>query len=156
MKLEPVISPNLPEWIRDHLTRYIDTNGEDGYWWDPGASIGRPDLNKVPTLLLTTIGRKSGKCYTTPLIFGRSGDSYVVLGTRGGSPEHPAWYLNLLANPEAGLQVKADRFVARARRAEGGEREMLWKMMSDFWPLYDVHLEQTDRVIPVVVLEPIK
>jgi len=154
MKLAPVVSSTLPDWIRDHLTRYIDSNGEDGYWWDPGVSIGRPDLNKVPTLLLTTVGRKSGKHYTAPLIFGRSGDSYVVVGTKGGSPEHPAWYLNLLANPEAGLQVKADRFLARARRAEGEEREKLWEMMTSFWPLYEVQVTQTEREIPIVVLDP--
>lgn len=156
MKLEPVVSPNLPEWIKDHLTRYIESDGEDGYWWDPAVSIGRPDLNKVPILLLTTVGRKSGKITTVPLIFGKSGESYVVLGTKGGSPTHPAWYLNLLANPEVGLQVKAVRCLARARRAEGKEREALWKMMTGFWPLYEKQVEATDREIPVVVLDPVR
>lgn len=155
MTFEPVVSPNLPAWIREHLTRYIETNGEDGYWWDPARYVGRTDVGKVPTLLLTTIGRKSGKLTTIPLIFGQDGSNFIIIGSKGGAPVHPAWYLNMLANPEAGVQVKADRFKVRARVAEGEERERLWKMMTSFWPVYDEYLSKTDRTIPVVVLEPI-
>jgi len=154
MKTAPVVSPSLPDWIKDHLTRYIESNGEDGYWWDPATSVGRTDVGKVPTLLLTTLGRKSGNPVTIPLIFGQDGDNFIIIGSRGGAPEHPAWYLNLLVNPEAGIQVKADRFSVRARTAEGEERERIWQLMNTVWPPYDEYQTKTERRIPVVILEP--
>ena len=129
----------------EHVRRYIETDGEEGYVWREGA----------PILLLTVTGRKSGREYTTPLIFGRSGDSYVIVASKGGTPEHPSWYENLSANPEVGLQVKADKFGARARTAEGDERERLWRAMNEIWPHYDEYQTKTDREIPVVVLERI-
>jgi deazaflavin-dependent oxidoreductase (nitroreductase family) len=127
----------------EHVRRYIETDGEEGYVWREGA----------PILLLTVTGRKSGKEYTTPLIFGEDGDSYVLVASQGGTPGHPDWYLNLAANPEVGLQVKADRFRARARTAEGDERERLWKAMNEIWPHYDEYQTKTTRQIPVVVLD---
>ena len=154
MTIEPVVSPTLPGWIRDHLTRYLETNGEDGYWWDPATSVGRTDVGKMPTLLLTTIGRKSGNPITLPLIFGQDGKNFIIVGSKGGAPEHPAWYLNLLANPHAAVQVKADRYQVRARVAEGEERERLWKFMNSIWHPYDEYQSKTGRKIPVVVLEP--
>jgi deazaflavin-dependent oxidoreductase (nitroreductase family) len=129
----------------EHVRRYIETDGEEGYIWREGA----------PTLLLTVTGRKSGNEITTPLIFGRSGDDYVIVASKGGTPEHPSWYLNLSANPEVGLQVKADKFRAHARTAEGEERERLWRAMNEIWPHYDEYQTRTDREIPVVVLERI-
>ena len=129
---------------REHVRRYVETDGEVGYVWREGA----------PILILTVTGRKSGKEYSTPLIFGRSGDDYVVVGSQGGRPEHPDWYLNLVANPEVGVQVKADRFRARARTAEGEERDRLWRQMNEIWPHYDEYQQRTDREIPVVVLVP--
>jgi deazaflavin-dependent oxidoreductase (nitroreductase family) len=104
-------------------------------------------------LILTTTGRKSGEQRSTPLIFGRSGDDYVIVASQGGRPRHPSWYLNLSANPAVQLQVKADKFRARARTAEGDERERLWGQMNEIWPHYDEYQTKTERVIPVVVLE---
>jgi deazaflavin-dependent oxidoreductase (nitroreductase family) len=127
----------------EHVRRYQETDGEEGYEWREGS----------PILLLTMTGRKSGKEYTTPLIFGRDGDNYVIVASQGGTPEHPDWYLNLVEHPEVGLQVKADKFQARARTAEGEERERLWRMMNEIWPHYDEYQTKTDREIPVVVLE---
>src|ERR1700730_11819819 len=109
---EPSGSKELPVWIKNHLERYIATNGEDGYLWDASLGGGK---GMVPTLLLTTTGRKSGRELTLPLIFGASGPDYVVVASKGGAPEHPAWYLNLDANPEVQVQVKADKFKAIAR-----------------------------------------
>jgi deazaflavin-dependent oxidoreductase (nitroreductase family) len=129
----------------EHVSRYIETDGEEGYIWREGSTI----------LLLTTTGRKSGKEITMPLIFGQDGDSQVLVASRGGAPEHPGWYLNLEANPEVGVQVKADKFRARARTAEGEERERLWKMMNEIWPHYDEYQTKTTRQIPVVVLDRI-
>jgi deazaflavin-dependent oxidoreductase (nitroreductase family) len=127
----------------EHVRRYVETDGEVGYTWREGA----------PILILTVTGRKSGAEYSTPLIFGRAGDDYVIVGSQGGRPQHPDWYLNLLAEPEVGVQVKVDRFRARARTAEGGERERLWRQMNEIWPHYDEYQAKTHRVIPVVVLE---
>jgi deazaflavin-dependent oxidoreductase (nitroreductase family) len=130
----------------EHVSRYIETDGEEGYIWREGSTI----------LLLTTTGRKSGKEITMPLIFGEDGDSQVLVASRGGAPEHPGWYLNLEANPEVAVQVKADKFRARARTAEGEERERLWKMMNEIWPHYDEYQTKTTRQIPVVVLDRIQ
>ncbi len=100
--MEPRINPNLPGWIVDHLKRYIATDGEDGHLWDASEAGGE---GLVPTLLLTTTGRKSGEPLTLPLIYGEADGAYVVIASKGGAPAHPAWYLNLDANPEVGLQV---------------------------------------------------
>jgi deazaflavin-dependent oxidoreductase (nitroreductase family) len=149
---EPRISPELPEWIKDHLKRYIESNGEDGHLWD--ASLGG-GTGMVPTLLLTTTGRKSGKPLTLPLIYGRAGDAYVVVASKGGAPAHPAWYLNLAADPEVQVQVKADRFAARARTSDGDERAQLWQQMVGIYAPYEKYQQMTEREIPVVVLDPI-
>jgi deazaflavin-dependent oxidoreductase (nitroreductase family) len=129
----------------EHVRRYVETDGEEGYIWRDGA----------PILILTVTGRKSGKEYSTPLIFGRDGDNYVIVASQGGRPQHPDWYLNLVENPEVGVQVKADKFRARTRAAEGEERERLWRAMNEIWTPYDSYQEKTERVIPVVVLERI-
>src|SRR5919202_5857152 len=92
-----------PGWQAAHARRYLETNGEDGHIWEG-----------VPTLLLTTTGRRSGKDYTTPLIYGEDGGRYLVVASRGGAPEHPQWYRNLLVQPSVQVQVKGDRFRARA------------------------------------------
>ncbi len=139
----------LPSWIQDHLERYRATNGEDGYWWD--ASLGG-GTGKVPTLLLTTTGRKSGNPSTLPLIFGRSGDDYVVVASKGGAPNHPAWYLNLAANADVEVQVRADKFRARAHTATGEERKQLWQKMVGIYAPYAQYQQKTEREIPVVVL----
>ncbi len=146
---DPSDRSKLPAWIQDHLERYRATNGEDGYWWDASRGGG---TGKVPTLLLTTIGRKSGKPLTLPLIFGRAGDDYVVVASKGGAPNHPAWYLNLAANPDVEVQVRADKFRARAHTAAGQERKQLWEKMVGIYAPYMQYQQKTEREIPVVVL----
>jgi len=132
----------LPGWIADHLKRYLATNGEDGHIW-----------NGVPTLLLTTTRRKSGSKQQLPLIYGKDGDRYVIVASRGGAPDHPGWYKNLVAQPRVDLQVAAERFSARARTVSGDERARLWKAMTKIWPAYDEYQAKTSREIPVVILE---
>jgi deazaflavin-dependent oxidoreductase (nitroreductase family) len=146
---EPSKSASLPDWVNKHLVRYIATDGEDGYLWD--ASLGG-GTGLVPTLLLTTIGRKSGKELTMPLIFGQSGPDYIIVASKGGAPEHPAWYLNLQADPEVRVQVKAEKFTARARTADAAERASLWPKMVEIYAPYARYQTQTDREIPVVIL----
>jgi deazaflavin-dependent oxidoreductase (nitroreductase family) len=149
---ESTQSQKLPDWIKDHISRYVATDGADGYLWD--ASIGG-GKGMVPTLLLTTIGRKSGRVLTLPLIFGRSGSNYVVVASKGGAPVHPAWYLNLQATPEVQVQVKAEKFKALAHTADATERAVLWPKMIEIYGPYTEYQTKTARQIPVVVLKPI-
>ncbi|ATO17835.1 nitroreductase [Micromonospora sp. WMMA2032] len=132
-------------WVADHIRRYVETGGAEGHEWRPG----------VFTLLLTTRGRRSGDLRRTALIYGRDGDAYLVVASRGGSPRHPAWYLNLLADPEVTVQVGPDTFRARARTATPEEKPRMWRAMTSVWPAYDEYQTKTDREIPVVVLERI-
>jgi deazaflavin-dependent oxidoreductase (nitroreductase family) len=127
----------------EHVKRYIETDGEVGHDWRDGA----------PTLILTTTGRRSGEPRPTPLIYGRHGDDYLVVASKGGAPEPPAWYLNLTDDPNVQVQVKADRFPARARTATAEEKAEMWRKMAEIWPAYDEYQGKTDREIPVVVLE---
>jgi deazaflavin-dependent oxidoreductase (nitroreductase family) len=142
----------LPDWMQDHLDRYLETNGAEGHLRDFTAASGKLD---TPTVLLTTTGRKSGKAITQPLIYGIDGGRYVVVGSKGGAPEHPAWYLNLVAQPLLGVQVADRKFRAVARTASGAERQRLWQLMADIYPPYNDYRKLTSREIPVVVLEPL-
>ncbi len=130
---------------QEHVRRYRETDGEEGHIWKEGSTI----------LLLTTTGRNTGKESTTPLIYQMDGDNPVIVASQGGAPKHPGWYLNLSKNPEVGVQILGDEFRARARTAEGDERERLWRKMNEIWPHYDEYQTRTDREIPVVVLERI-
>ena len=112
---ETPLDPTI-DWVREHLHRYVATDGENGYEWKPG----------VPTLVLTHRGRRSGKLRRTPLIYGRDGDNYVVVASFGGAPDHPNWYYNLTAEPEVTIQDRGEEMPATARTAEGDEREALW------------------------------
>jgi proline iminopeptidase len=127
----------------EHVGRYRETDGAEGHDWREGSTV----------LLLTTKGRRTGNETTTPLIYGLDGDNPVVVASKGGTPEHPGWYLNLQKDPEVGVQILDERFGARARTAEGEERERLWARMNGIWPHYAEYQEKTDRQIPVVVLE---
>jgi deazaflavin-dependent oxidoreductase (nitroreductase family) len=125
-----------------HVRVYRETNGEQGYIW-----------NGVPILLLTTRGRKSGEPRTIPIIFTRYQNSFVIIASKGGSPVHPQWYLNILADPNVTVQIKAEVFKAVARTAESPEREVIWLHAVETWPNFDVYQSRTTRSIPVVVIE---
>ena len=134
--------PALPDWITDHITKYVESNGEDGHLW-----------RGVPTLLLTTTGRQSGEERLLPLIYGRDGANYLVVASKGGAATHPAWYQNLVAEPLVHVQVGSEKFKARARTAGEGEKPRLWAVMASIWPAYDEYQQSTSRPIPVVILE---
>ena len=127
----------------EHVKRYIETDGAEGYDWGRGA----------PILILTTKGRKTGKERTNALIFQPHGDDYLVVASKGGADAPPAWYLNLVDDPNVTVQVKGDRFAAHARTATPEEKPELWSTMTAVWPDYDNYQTKTDREIPVVVLE---
>jgi deazaflavin-dependent oxidoreductase (nitroreductase family) len=128
----------------DHVKSYLETDGEVGYTWRNGA----------PILLLFTKGRKSGEERINPLIFQPHGDAFLIVASRGGTDQPPAWFLNIEADPEVEIQVKGERFPVRARVATPEEKPEMWAKMAAVWPDYDAYQERTDREIPVVVLEP--
>ena len=126
-----------------HVESYRETGGEYGHLW-----------RGAPTLLLTTKGAKSGKERTMALIYGRSGDDYLLVASNGGATDHPQWFKNLEKDPEVELQVRDEVFPARARVASEDEKPAMWREMTSHWPAYDRYQQKTDRPIPVVVLEP--
>jgi deazaflavin-dependent oxidoreductase (nitroreductase family) len=127
---------------QEHVRSYRETGGEVGHDW-----------KGVQTLLLTTTGRQSGEERTAPLIYGRHGDDYLVVASKGGSDEPPGWYANLREDPDVEVQVGDDRFRAHARTATDEEKPEMWREMTGHWPAYDEYQRKTDREIPVVVLE---
>ena len=128
----------------EHVRRYRETDGEEGHIWREGSTI----------LLLTTAGRRTGNETTVPLIYGLDGDNPVIVASKGGAPDHPGWFKNLVKTPEAEVQILDRHAPVRAREAEGEERTRLWQQMNRMWPHYDEYQEKTERRIPVVVLEP--
>ena len=107
----------------------------------------------APMILVTHRGAKSGKEYTSPLVFSRDGDTYVIIASKGGAPEDPQWYRNLVANPDVTVEVGTEQFAARARVAQGAERDRLFRAQADLMPNFDEYATKTTRTIPVVVLE---
>ena len=149
---ETKIPSNLQKLIDDHLRRYVESDGKDGHMWD-STPVGGP--GPIPTLLLTTTGRRSGKPIVMPLIYGEADGNCVVVASKGGAPQHPGWYLNLAAQPQVEVQVLAKRFRAKARTSTGTERARLWEKMATIYPPYNDYQKKTEREIPVVVLEPV-
>jgi deazaflavin-dependent oxidoreductase (nitroreductase family) len=133
----------MPLFGQEHVARYRATDGEEGHDWEGTV-----------TLLLTTTGRRSGQQRTTPLIYGRDGDRFLVVASKGGADEPPAWYRNLEADPDVAVQVRGERFRALARTATAAEKARLWPVMTAEWPAYDDYQRRTSRDIPIVVLEP--
>ncbi|MEX2108229.1 MAG: nitroreductase family deazaflavin-dependent oxidoreductase [Solirubrobacterales bacterium] len=129
---------------QQHVDRYQATGGEEGHEWQG-----------TQTLLLTTTGRKSGEPRTTPLIYAPHDDAYMIVASKGGTDDPPAWYLNLSENPEVEVQVKGDKFKARARTASAEEKPEMWETMAKEWPAYNDYQRNTEREIPVVVLDRI-
>ena len=131
-------SPN--PWVAEHIRRFVQTGGN-----------ARPGMND---LLLTTRGRRSGKLRRTALVYAPHGDRYIVAASHGGADRDPAWYLNLVADPDVIVQVGSTTFPARARVAPGEQRPGLWQLMVTIMPSYRNYETATARAIPVVILEP--
>ena len=151
---EAKLVPGLPDWILDHAKRYLASGGTEGHMY----KVTPPGYSEmtVPALLLTTTGRKTGERFIFPLFYGKTGDSYIVVASKGGAPQHPGWYRNLVANPEVEVQVGTAKMTARARTAAGAERAKLWQEALKFWPPYADYQTKTEREIPVVVLDPVR
>ena len=147
------LAPNLPGWMLDHTNRYLSSGGTDGHMY----KVTPPGYSEmvVPSLLLTTTGRKSGEKFIFPLFYGTTGNGYIIVASKGGAPDHPGWYKNLLAYPEAEIMVGTQKLKVRARTASAAERGALWKQAVVFWPPYDDYQQKAaDREIPIVVLDP--
>lgn len=127
----------------EHVQRYLETDGAEGHDWQ-GTSV----------LVLTTTGRRTGLPRDNALIYGRDGDSYLVVASKGGADRAPYWYTNLVENPDVLVQVKGEKFHARARTADAAEKARLWPVMTAEWPSYDDYQTKTDRDIAVVILDP--
>ena len=151
---EAKLAPNMPKWMVDHVDKYLSSGGTDGHMYKM-TQPGRPALT-VPSLLLTTKGRKSGERFIFPLFYGQVGDSHFVIASKGGAPQHPGWYRNILADPLVEVQIGTRKIRARARTAMGAERTQLWEKALTFWPPYADYQRNTQREIPVVVLDPLR
>lgn len=132
--------------VAEHVRRYIATDGESGHL-----------EGGVTNLVLTHRGRTTGKLYRTGLFYGEDDGRYVLVASGSAiTHTHPQWYRNVVANPEVGVQIRAERFTARARTAQGAERERLWRLMVELAPVYRTYEARSRRVIPVVVLERVE
>jgi deazaflavin-dependent oxidoreductase (nitroreductase family) len=137
------------KWIGEHIELYRRDPAKAHDWQSFSGGT-------KPTLLLSCKGRKTGNRIDTPLVYGKHGNSFVVIGSKGGAPDHPSWFKNLLADPNAEIQVALDHYFVRARVASGVERDALWNMMLDILPHYAEmnRIAGGAREIPVVVLDP--
>jgi deazaflavin-dependent oxidoreductase (nitroreductase family) len=130
-------------WVAQQTRAYLASGGTEGH-----------ESNGVRRLVLATTGRRTGEARRTCLIYGVTGDDFVVVASNGGADHDPDWFKNLRAEPSAGVQVGTRRFTARARIASSVERESLWSQMVIVLPRYDDYPKKTDRVIPIVLLTP--
>jgi deazaflavin-dependent oxidoreductase (nitroreductase family) len=135
--------PDFSLFGDEHVRQYEATSGKTGHDWN-GTSV----------LILHTKGRKTGETRKFPLIYGRDGNDYVVVASRGGSPEHPGWYKNLLAHPDVKIQVWDKLIPVRARTGGAADKQRVWPSMQAQWPDYDKYQAATKRDIPVVLLSP--
>lgn len=139
----------VPEWISAHVATYRESAGETGHHWDSSA-VGGTGMQTC--LLLTTVGRKSGRSTTHPLLYGKDEADFIIVGSKGGSDSHPHWYFNLVANPEVVFQVGSAEFKARATLVTGAARERLWALITDIFPPYRDYQARTSRLLPLFSL----
>jgi len=147
---EPTKPAVLPQWIAAHIELYLQ-DPEKAHYWDSTIGGGPGPL---PTLLLISKGRKSGENRMLPLIYKKIGDNFVIVASKGGAPNHPSWYLNLVAEPRCEIHVGADVYQARAKPVVGERRQSLWQEMARLYPPYDDYQAATNRTIPIVELIP--
>ena len=148
---DPVKALSEEGWIHDHRDLYLK-DGAAGHLWD-SSLVGGP--GPLPTLLLFTTGRKSGKESIMPLLYGEVDGGYAIIASKGGFPTHPGWYHNLKAQGEVKIKVANDELQATTRDASGAEREKIWAQMAKMYPPFAEYAKAAaPRNIPVVVLEP--
>jgi proline iminopeptidase len=152
--IDAKVPAGLPQWQLDHIDTYLKSGGKEGQMYT--IQPGTPNARTVASLLLVTKGRTSGEKYLFPLFYGESGGSYFVIASKGGAPDHPGWFKNMLVHPDVELQVGARTLKAKSRIAKGEERAKLWAQAVGFFPPYaDYEKKAAGREIPVVVLDPV-
>ncbi|BDX35010.1 nitroreductase [Mycobacterium antarcticum] len=139
------------DWVHDHLEEYLSSGGARGHILDLG-SVGGHTL--TTHCLISCAGRKSGKTYVTPLIYGNLGGEIVVVASKGGADTHPEWYLNIRESKTIGVQIATQAFEATWREPEYEERHQVWSFMTHLFPPYLGYQTSTTRHIPVVMLRP--
>ena len=140
--------PSPSDWVADQVELYESSGGTEGTTLrDTG----------LPVIIVTNRGRKTGAIRKTPLMRVVDGKNYVLIASQGGAPKHPLWYHNLKADPNVQIRDKAEVYQMRVREVvDAEERQRLWKLAVQAYPPYQDYQERTDRVIPVLVAEPIE
>ena len=146
---DPIIEASNSGWIAKHRELYL-SDGAAGHLWDSTVAGGPGPL---PTLLLTTIGRKSGKESIMPLLYGNVGNNFAIIASKGGDPRHPGWFHNLMVTGEAKIQVATEILQIQATVATGAERHAVWDQMAAMYPPFLDYQRRAAREIPVVLLK---
>ncbi|WP_296603741.1 nitroreductase family deazaflavin-dependent oxidoreductase [Nocardioides sp.] len=147
----PLTAKIIKYGARAQVRAFRLTNGRVGSKWRIGAGFRKP----VPTLLLNHVGRKSGRTFTTPLLYLEDGGDLVIVASQGGLPKNPQWYPNLMAQPDVTVELRGEGVrTVRARTADPRERAELWPRLVALYADFATYAAWTDREIPVVVLEP--
>ncbi|WP_314456147.1 nitroreductase family deazaflavin-dependent oxidoreductase [uncultured Microbacterium sp.] len=144
MSLSGEYLPSTSEWARQQAETFEATGGQES-----------ADMRGVPIIVLTTVGAKTGGLRKTALMRVEHDGKYAVVASKGGAPEHPAWFYNLVKNPRVALQDGDVKKEYDAHQAEGAEREEWWGYATEVWPDYDEYQTKTDRRIELFVLEPV-
>jgi deazaflavin-dependent oxidoreductase (nitroreductase family) len=135
------VKPARETWVSDQAKLYESSNGTQG-----------TDMNGHPCLLLDYLGRKSGNWHRTVLIYGRDGDDYLIVASKGGAPDDPLWFKSLVEHTEVHVRVLGERFAARAEVLNPQEKARVWPHLLDVYPPYEDYQQKTDRDIPVLRL----
>ena len=145
MPLQGEYEPSTSKWVRDQVEEYESSGGAKG-----------TTLRDVPVVVITSLGARSGKLRKNPVMRVEHDGVYAAVASKGGAPEHPAWYRNLVEHPLVELQDEASKSDYTVREASGDERAVWWQRAVEVWPDYATYQTKTDRQIPVFVLEPVK
>lgn len=142
MPLQGEYEPSSAKWVRDQVEEYESSGGTRG-----------TTLRDVPVVVITSVGASSGKLRKNPVMRVEHDGAYAAVASKGGAPEHPAWYRNIVEHPLVELQDGPDKADYRAHEASGEEREVWWQRAVEVWPDYADYQTKTEREIPVLVLE---
>jgi deazaflavin-dependent oxidoreductase (nitroreductase family) len=141
------------DFMSEHLATYLDSGGTQGHILDL-SSVGGREL--TTNCLIRYAGRRSGKSYIKPLLYGNVGGEIVIVASKGGADTHPEWYLNIHANETIGVQIATQAFEATWREPEGDERHDVWAFMCHLYPPYVSYQQSTSRHIPLVMLQAVR
>lgn len=147
------ISAVRRDWVSEHRDSYLSSGGAEGHIMDITAVGGRSFATHC---LIRYVGRKTGRVFITPLCYADIGGEVVVCASKGGADHHPAWYLNLVNEPEVRFQIATQAFRGTWREPEGEEREKVWRFFVDCHPFYATYQASTDRILPLVMMTAVE